>query len=72
MAIEIVDFPIKTGGAGHSFLYVYQRVEQEIDHLISPEPSCSPDSCDQKTSKQRASSKSLLPKQQLHTKNYTQ
>jgi len=26
MAIEIVSFPMKNGGAFHSFLYVYQRV----------------------------------------------
>jgi hypothetical protein len=26
MAIEIVDLPIKNGGAFHCFLYVYQRV----------------------------------------------
>jgi len=28
MAIEIVDFPIKNGGSFHSFLYVYQRVQE--------------------------------------------
>ena len=44
MAIEIVDLPIKHGGSFHSYVNVYQRVNQETDktrvipaHPIHPE-----------------------------------